>query len=152
MTRATRKQKSDFHWCHGLLERMPCSESRLGEANCGVASGWFIFTFLLLSLLFTFSFASQCLVVSEVTSTTPCKEGGFARRIPPFYSIYTADTCFFLCFYPFPKSKETGQVALFSLLGVFLYHSQNQDERLSSLLILRHGCDVKEVEVNCSMD
>ena len=70
----------------------------------------------------------------------------------PFFSIYTADTCFFLCFYPFPKSKETGQVALFSLLGVLLYYSQNQDERLSSLLILRHGCDVKGVEVNCSMD
>lgn len=106
MTRATRKQKSDFHWCHGLLERMPCSESRLGEANCGVASGWFIFTFLLLSLLFPFSFASQCLVVSEVTSTTPCKEEGFARRIPPFSPSTRLTLAFSSAFTHFQNQKR----------------------------------------------
>jgi len=107
---------------------MPCSESWLGEANCGVASGWF----LLISVLSPFSFSLRFMTcfLKDSIELGPCTGKGTRASFSPSAWL----TLVFLCF-SFTKIKRQVRLRL-RVSFKALYYNQISDLKISSLLLI----------------
>lgn len=100
----------------------------LGEANCGVASGWFLLIFCFIPLFFLSPSLHHDLLLKELYQARSLHGKKKAPRAS-FFSICSADSCFFFAFRS-PKSRDRSDCTLKAV-----YYSQMSDFKISSLLL-----------------